>query len=294
MIDPEGLEDIRKRAEAATYGGWSFVFKEDFITDDNDGDVVFSLDMYRKEDAQFIAHARTDVPALLATIAEVRAELVNYFDDIDLDYEGQPNGLDTMVRQAAGQLHESRSWASKETERANVAEHKNSQLRSRFALELAARTTPDMAELQRQANRITELEESAKDERWMVETLAKALRVDLGAHCLTELVHAAAGRIEKLKKINGGLRKWQDVERPKLVSEVERLRVKVREAKACFEIECPCCGQLAASWAASDGDDLECGCDGQISACSETAPYANAYDCDCGGKGRPPTPKDPS
>lgn len=159
-----------------------------------------------------------------ATIADTRAELVKHFDDIDVDYEGEPNDLDTMVRQAAGQLKNARSHGESETERANVAEHKNSQLRSRFALELAARTTPDMAELQRQANRITEFEESARDERFMIETLANALRVDHAAHCITELVHAAADEIKRLRKANAVERRWQEVDRPKLTARIAELK----------------------------------------------------------------------
>ncbi len=65
MLTSEELEAIRGRAEAATDGGWSLIYEEGFITSDSDGDVVFALDMYRKEDATFIAHARTDVPALV-------------------------------------------------------------------------------------------------------------------------------------------------------------------------------------------------------------------------------------
>jgi hypothetical protein len=83
---------------------------------------------------------------------------------------------------------------------------------------------------------------------------------------------------------------------PALLDEVAELRARVAEleakladAVACFEIECPCCGQIAASWAVSDGDSLECGCDGQISCCSETYPYASADDCGCGGDGYPKT-----
>ena len=72
MLSQSDLDAIRSRAEAATDGGWSFTFKEDVITDDNDGDVVFALDMYRKEDAQFIAHARTDVPRLVEEVERLR------------------------------------------------------------------------------------------------------------------------------------------------------------------------------------------------------------------------------
>jgi hypothetical protein len=73
----------------------------------------------------------------------------------------------------------------------------------------------------------------------------------------------------------------------RLTARVAELEAKVADARRCFEIECPCCGQLAATWAVSDGDSLECGCDGQISCCSETYPYANADGCECGGDGYP-------
>lgn len=76
-------------------------------------------------------------------------------------------------------------------------------------------------------------------------------------------------------------------ENERLRARVEVLDAKVADAVACFEIECPCCGQVAASWYVIDGDDLECGCDGQISCCSETYPYASADDCGCGGNGYP-------
>jgi hypothetical protein len=234
MLSQDELDAIRSRAEAGTggYGEWKVEKYADdrrvdrFISTPNGAWVAQSV---FPETATFIAHARTDVPELLATIAEVRSELVEHFDDVDIDYEGEPFDLESVVSRAAEELRSTRSHCNSETDRANVAEHKNSQLRSRFALELAARTTPDMAEMERQANRITELEESVRDERWMIETLAKALRVDLGAHCITELVHAAAGMIEKLKEVNAGLRKWQDLTRPKLEARIKELEEHIAD-----------------------------------------------------------------
>jgi len=224
VLSPEDLKAIRDRAEAATHGPWTTQCWDYF----NDLWQVIELKEHPdKVDTTFIAHARTDVPALLDTIAEVRAELVEHFDDVDIDYEGKPNDLEYVVSLAGDELKNTRRHSERETDRADVAEHKNSQLRSRFALELAARTTPDMAELQRQANRIIELEDVAKDNQYISETLSRALRVDIGAHYITELVHAAADMIESLKDINGGLRAWQDVARPKLEAERDQALKRV-------------------------------------------------------------------
>ncbi len=228
MLSSEELEVIRARSNAAANGEWEFDHETEFITrltqkGGNTHEIIAILDVYTEEDATFIAHARTDVPALLDTIAEARAELVEHFDDIEFDYEGEPNDLDYMVELAGREVKSSHSHCDRETERANIAEHKVSQLRSRFALELAARTTPDMVEAERQANRIIELEDVAKDNQYIVETLARSLSVDLGAHCITELVHAAADMIDKLRSINGGLRKWQDLARPELEARIKEL-----------------------------------------------------------------------
>lgn len=224
MLSQSELEAIRGRAEAATNPPWShwpqtslsIRPRETVMAKTGPGLGCLIGEEITEPDATFIAHARTDVPALLAIIDEVRASLVKHFDDVDLDCEGKPNDLESVVSLACDEIKSTRSHRERETNRANVAEHKVGQLRSRFALELAKQTTPDMSELQRQANRITELEDVGKDNQYIVETLSRALRVDLGAHCITELVHAAADMIEKLKDINGGLRKWQDVARPKL------------------------------------------------------------------------------
>lgn len=69
----------------------------------------------------------------------------------------------------------------------------------------------------------------------------------------------------------------------KLEARVADLEAELEELKAASRIECPCCGKTAAEGMVSDGDALLCGCDGAISVDGEYAPYANAYDCECGG-----------
>ncbi len=49
------------------------------------------------------------------------------------------------------------------------------------------------------------------------------------------------------------------------------------------ELECPCCGCVAAKGEVFDGQELACGCDGHISVDSESEPYAWT-NCDCGGE----------
>lgn len=49
------------------------------------------------------------------------------------------------------------------------------------------------------------------------------------------------------------------------------------------EIECPCCGDVAASGYACDGDRLACGCAGHITVEEDGEVWANAYE-DCGCK----------
>jgi hypothetical protein len=83
------MDAIRKRAEAATEGPW--------IADDNEGYGIWSIwygscpsgnveprglvaqcpgdDAQVEEDADFIAHAREDIPTLLAEIARLKEEL---------------------------------------------------------------------------------------------------------------------------------------------------------------------------------------------------------------------------
>jgi hypothetical protein len=88
MIEPmtdEELQACRERAEAATPGPWKVSrvpFDERKGTDEvcdlvNDTWVVTRVGFLRdfRSDAKFIAHAREDVPRLLATIDALRTEL---------------------------------------------------------------------------------------------------------------------------------------------------------------------------------------------------------------------------
>jgi len=82
---PADLAEIQARADAATPGPW--YQGRDKISGESDGEAWTredctdpeSCDLFptaaREEDAHFIAHARTDVPALVAEVAALRAEI---------------------------------------------------------------------------------------------------------------------------------------------------------------------------------------------------------------------------
>ncbi|KKB71735.1 MULTISPECIES: hypothetical protein [Bacillus] len=67
------LEAIRKRAEAATEGEWCEGYDHYVLIDNFKGSYqTFGVARCaRKEDTEFIAHARQDIPALLDHIAEL-------------------------------------------------------------------------------------------------------------------------------------------------------------------------------------------------------------------------------
>ena len=79
MIPDERMAEIEKRCEAATDGPWEaepscaggsygwWVAGYDYGT-------YRDADFEREEDARFVAHARTDLPDLLAAYKELRAE----------------------------------------------------------------------------------------------------------------------------------------------------------------------------------------------------------------------------
>lgn len=68
------INAIRKRCDAATPGPW-------VVATNGPRDVVITQpihEMFRvafREDAEFIAHARTDIPALLARVRELEAAM---------------------------------------------------------------------------------------------------------------------------------------------------------------------------------------------------------------------------
>jgi hypothetical protein len=72
------LEEIAKRAEAATPGKWKPNSNEGYcdrwmFIDQGDGIYI------RDADAEFIAHAREDVPYLLALVASLSAEVASEY-----------------------------------------------------------------------------------------------------------------------------------------------------------------------------------------------------------------------
>ena len=102
MMTDKEVEEIRARCDKATEGPWKTHLVDDTSIVTEDGtDVCTTCDSSQAEredgynveyermeaDADFIAHARTDIPALLAEVtrltaveAELRAELAKYHD----------------------------------------------------------------------------------------------------------------------------------------------------------------------------------------------------------------------
>ncbi|MGE7843942.1 hypothetical protein ACQKNX_24550 [Lysinibacillus sp. NPDC093712] len=87
MMTPEQLNAIKERLAKATPGPWGFD-KGDNLREDRRPAVVEHFDYEHGEwfihgdiadisDATFIAHARQDIPALVAEIERLRAELTD-------------------------------------------------------------------------------------------------------------------------------------------------------------------------------------------------------------------------
>ncbi len=92
-LTPEQIAEIRARCEAATEGPWrEFISDYDagtlFVTQIRNGLMNEQLDpvadeIWSEADAAFIAHARTDIPALLAALDELVAEIARLRDVAD-------------------------------------------------------------------------------------------------------------------------------------------------------------------------------------------------------------------
>lgn len=92
-LTDEQLAAIRERADAATPGPWATALEVDhdgqyWVVTPPDGSVLFSVckvghkgELKTEEDAEFIAHARQDIPALLAHIDALTAELATLRDN---------------------------------------------------------------------------------------------------------------------------------------------------------------------------------------------------------------------
>lgn len=75
------LEAIHKRAEAATCGPWELAIDEEFdinLRNDSGVGYIGTLTHVDEADADFIANARKDVPALLAEIERLSAAVEMY------------------------------------------------------------------------------------------------------------------------------------------------------------------------------------------------------------------------
>lgn len=90
-MTPERLEAIRQRVEKATQGPWNFEgnkWQDGYVIyspikrgfHNNGGEVAEVDDSYEPSDAEFIAHAREDVPALLAEVERLRSAIDNAAD----------------------------------------------------------------------------------------------------------------------------------------------------------------------------------------------------------------------
>ncbi|MCG7345364.1 hypothetical protein MHZ92_14590 [Sporosarcina sp. ACRSL] len=76
-LTTEQLEAIRKRAEAATVGEWEYfnprLYSHSIVkSGDIDGRSI-AKEISREADGEFIAHAREDIPALLAEVERLQA-----------------------------------------------------------------------------------------------------------------------------------------------------------------------------------------------------------------------------
>jgi hypothetical protein len=80
MTTTDQLADIEARADAATDGPWNIAVSEDrkwalVLADAGTADERIVVRSISDDDAEFIAHARTDIPALLAMVREQRERL---------------------------------------------------------------------------------------------------------------------------------------------------------------------------------------------------------------------------
>lgn len=89
-MNAERIEEIRKRAEAATAGPWKYY--AGCVVTENEGDAVLYANIGEEVDGldadiEFVEHAREDIPALLAEIDWMRKELAQCHRQIELAEE---------------------------------------------------------------------------------------------------------------------------------------------------------------------------------------------------------------
>jgi len=81
-MNEEQIEEIRKRAEAVARGEW-YVGVDGSVNDRRDDFNWKIAEVKEKSDAEFIAHAREDIPALLAEVERLREEVRYLEEDVE-------------------------------------------------------------------------------------------------------------------------------------------------------------------------------------------------------------------
>lgn len=104
-MDAKYLQEIKAREQAATPGPWEFYCYGRY--EDHD-EAVFEnpIDEYEisvKEDAAFIAHARTDIPALAAEIERLQKLYTALAEDMAAMTKHK-NTLEKALRMACGKI----------------------------------------------------------------------------------------------------------------------------------------------------------------------------------------------
>lgn len=104
MLTDERIRDIRERCEAATPGPWRAVWKGNTIKSHRvyaDGPEVRNIACGispKTENAEFIANARKDIPALLDELDRLRAEADKWRGRYDATYRIAEDGVKEQAR----------------------------------------------------------------------------------------------------------------------------------------------------------------------------------------------------
>lgn len=84
MLTTEQLNTIKERAEKAQSGPWEIDDIDRTIWNMSGRNYVGSLRKFPIADIEFIAHARTDIPALLQSIDELKKALLDTTEESDI------------------------------------------------------------------------------------------------------------------------------------------------------------------------------------------------------------------
>lgn len=102
-MDAKQLAEIKAREQAATPGPWEY---ECFGRYEDHDECILKTEtdeceISAKEDAEFIAHARTDIPALVAEVEQLQTAQLKAFN---AGYDVQQKHLDETVRQYGAEI----------------------------------------------------------------------------------------------------------------------------------------------------------------------------------------------